>query len=86
MSFDVCAEKCNQCLFSENKIVSDKRRQSLLNEIVKEQSYFECHKATIAGKNTCCRGFYDSLGHRSQMIRIAERFGAIKFVEVNEDE
>ncbi|GAB7057393.1 hypothetical protein JCM16163A_41420 [Paenibacillus sp. YK5] len=80
--FEVSSKCCNQCLFSENKIVSDRRKVSLLKEIIQEQSYFECHKATMAGKNTCCRGFYDKLGQHSQMIRIAERLGAIEFVEV----
>jgi hypothetical protein len=80
--FDVCEKQCDQCLFSNNKIVSDKRKANLLREIAQEQSYFNCHKATIAGKSTCCRGFYDSLGYRSQMIRIAERLGAVRFVEV----
>lgn len=80
--FEVCEKQCDQCLFSKNKIVSDKRRTQLLQEIAQEQSYFECHKATIAGKKTCCRGFYDRLGYRSQMVRIAGRLGAVKFVEV----
>lgn len=79
---EVCEKQCDQCLFSNNKIVSDSRKKSLLKKIIKEQSMFECHKATIAGKNTCCKGFYDQLGFHSQMIRIADRIGAIKFVEV----
>ncbi|MDR6883050.1 hypothetical protein [Bacillus sp. 3255] len=80
--FQVSDKCCNQCLFSPNKIVSDKRRDNLLKEICKEQTYFVCHKATIAGKETCCRGFYESLGHHSQMIRIAERLSAVEFVSV----
>lgn len=79
---EVMAKQCDQCLFSKNKIVSDSRKKSLLKKIVKEQSLFECHKATIAGKNNCCKGFYDQLGYHSQMIRIAGRLGAIKFVEL----
>jgi hypothetical protein len=82
MMFEVCEKQCNQCLFSNNKIVPDSRKKSLLKKIVREQGYFECHKATIAGKNTCCKGFYDKLGMESQMIRIAGRLNAIKFVEV----
>jgi hypothetical protein len=57
-----------------------------MQEIAKEQSYFVCHKATIKGKETCCRGFYDGTGHRSQMIRIAERLGIIEFVNEEESE
>ena len=81
--FEVCEKRCDQCLFGANKIVSDKRKAGLLKEIVQEQSYFECHKATIAGKNTCCGGFYDTMGHASQMVRIAERLNAVKFVAVS---
>lgn len=50
--FEVASKCCNQCLFSENKIVSDRRKVSLLKEIIQKQSYFECHKATMAGKHT----------------------------------
>lgn len=80
--FEVCEKRCDQCLFSAKKIVSDRRKSQLLREIVQEQSYFECHKATIAGKGTCCRGFYDTMGEASQMVRVADRLGAVKFVEV----
>lgn len=80
--FEVCEKRCDQCLFGPNKIVSDRRKASLLKEITKDQGYFECHKATIAGKSICCRGFYEARGHHSQMIRIADRLNAIKFVEV----
>lgn len=79
--FKVASKCCNQCLFSPNKIVSDRRKASLLKEIVQEQSFFECHKSTMNGGGTCCRGFYEKFGHHSQMIRIAERLGAIEFVE-----
>jgi hypothetical protein len=80
--FEVCEKQCDQCLFSNNKIVPESRKKSLLKKITKEQGFFECHKATIAGKHTCCKGFYDSLGYHSQMIRIAERLNAVEFVKV----
>jgi hypothetical protein len=80
--FEVCEKRCDQCLFSANKIVSDSRKTKLLKEIARAQSYFVCHKATINGKETCCRGFYDTMGGASQMVRIAERLSAVKFVEV----
>ena len=82
MGFQVTSKCCTQCLFSENKIVSESRKKKLLKEIAREQSYFVCHKATISGKDTCCRGFYESIGDVSQMVRIAKRLGAIDFVNV----
>jgi hypothetical protein len=78
--FKVSDKCCDQCLFSPNKIVSEKRKESLLKKITKEQSYFVCHKATIKGEETCCRGFYEKLGAQSQMIRIAERLGEVEFI------
>lgn len=73
---------CGQCLFSKNKIVSDRRKESLLKEIVQTQSYFVCHKSSQSGGDVCCRGFYEKLGEHSQMIRIAERLNCVKFVPV----
>ena len=35
----------------------------------------------MKGDKVCCRKFYDTLGHVSQNIRIAERLRAIEFVE-----
>jgi hypothetical protein len=80
--FEVCEKQCDQCLFSNNKIVPDNRKKSLLKKITKEQGFFECHKSTIAGTHVCCKGFYDQLGYHSQMIRISERLNAVKFVKV----
>jgi hypothetical protein len=82
VSFEVASKCCGQCLFSPNKIVSDRRKTNLLKEIIQEQSYFVCHKASINDKETCCRGFYEKMGNASQLVRIANRLGAVKFVEV----
>ena len=71
---------CNECLFTENKIVSDTRRNKLLKDITKKQGYFTCHKATIEGVDHCCKNFYDKLGHTSNLIRIAERLKMVEFV------
>jgi hypothetical protein len=70
---------CNECLFTKNKIVSDARRSQLLRQISKDQTHFNCHKATIEGAEYCCKNFYDKLGHTSNMIRIAERLKMIEF-------
>lgn len=79
-------KQCDQCLFTDNKIVSNERRKDLIKEITSKQSYFECHKASIAGQNHCCRGYYDQLGHHSQQIRIAERLGCVAFEDLDEQQ
>jgi len=76
---------CNECLMYKNKVVSDERRVQLLKEITGEQGYFVCHKSSIADDgDVCCKGFYDKLGHTSQMIRISERLRMIEFIKEEE--
>ena len=52
-------KQCNQCLFSENKIVSEERKAQILSECLQNQKFFVCHKSTIEDGNTCCKGFYE---------------------------
>jgi len=68
---------CNQCLFSVNKVVSEKRKEQLIKGCMKNNTHFICHKT----KDTVCGGFYKDLGGYSQMVRIAERLNMIEFVE-----
>ena len=80
MPFAVMKERCDQCLFGKDKIVSNARRAELLRDIKRRDSYFVCHKASIAGVEIACRGDYDQNGC-GQMGRIAGRLGAIQFVD-----
>jgi len=75
----VCAEQCNQCLFGKDRIVSKQRMAEILQTCRENDTYFSCHKGTIAGDDICCKGFFDT--QDSQMIRIAKRLGAIEFVD-----
>ena len=76
--FKVKKECCNQCLFSKDKIVSNKRRQEILKGCRERDNHFICHKASIDSKDICCRGFYDN--QTSNLIRIMGRLNAIEFV------
>lgn len=77
----VMTKPCDQCLFTENRVVSAERRNEIIQNAVSEQGYFECHKATIAGTNHCCHNFYKRLGQHSQLVRIAQRFNMVEFSE-----
>jgi len=79
--FEVYKECCEECLLGDSPIVSNSRRKEILRGIVEDQSHFICHKASIAGEDVCCKTFYDRMGQHSQMVRISERLGMIKFVE-----
>lgn len=64
-AFLLCAKKCNQCLFSAAKIVSNSAKADIIKTTIKDQSHFVCHKGTIAGgrlAKLCCRGYFNSYG------------------------
>lgn len=81
--FEVQKERCNECLFSENKIVSDKRRKQILNECKRDDNHFTCHKATLKGLEVCCSGFHEAFPAVGNLHRIAQRLQAIRFVKID---
>ena len=72
--FKVKVERCKECLFSKDKIVSDSRRKEILSDCERNDSHFICHK----DKDVCCRGFFDSSS--TNLIRAVGRLGMIEFV------
>ena len=83
MGFKVCEKKCEQCLFSDNRIVSKTRMALIIKDCKKNDEHFICHKATIAGSNVCCRGFFDT--QSTNLMRIAQRLNAVEFVKIGDE-
>lgn len=83
MTFEVMAERCDQCLYGPDKIVSNGRRAEILRNISAKDDFFICHKATIAGRRCACRGDWDQRGC-GQLGRIAARLNAVTFVQESE--
>ena len=81
--FKVTDKRCDECLFSPDKIVSDKRRKNVLSDCRKRDSHFICHKATIVDQEVCCHGFYET--QTCNLMRIAQRLGAVQFVPIPGD-
>lgn len=77
---------CKNCLLSADSIVSHERRKEIIKTCAKNQTHFICHKASIENKEVVCKTFFDTLGHLSQMVRIAERLNCIEFVDQPEAE
>ena len=78
---EVCEERCNQCLFSTDRIVSSARMAEIIRDCRAKDTHFQCHKHTINGRDVMCRGFYETQPP-SQMLRIAERLSMVTFVPV----
>lgn len=54
------SKRCDQCLFSDKKIVSDEAKQQILQDIRIKGNFFVCHKASIGGiGGGCCKAFFD---------------------------
>jgi hypothetical protein len=77
-AFPVLAHRCDQCLFGPNKIVTEERKAEVLATVQAEEGHFTCHKATLAGKDVCCRGFYDAM--TTIRVRLAGMLGLTVFV------
>ena len=80
--FKVSDKRCNQCLFTKNKIVSDSRRDEVIKKCLKGDKHFICHKASLVGQDVCCRGFYEEFGRDVRSPRMATILGVIDFVDV----
>jgi len=86
--FQVMAERCDQCLFSPNRIVDSKRMADVLAECKETDSHFVCHKATIKAMGpVCCRGYFDEIPAPATIVQLAKRFEAVgmdvvEYVEV----
>jgi len=77
--FKVKKKCCGQCLFGKNKIVSDDRKDQLLEECKQTDSHFICHEGTIAREDICCKAFYDK--HDTGLMRAAQRLSMVEFVD-----
>lgn len=78
--FEVMSQCCNECLFGSNKIVSEERKTGILNDCQETGRYFVCHKATLADRDVCCRGFYDRNPYHNTAMRLAAILNVVRFV------
>lgn len=78
---EIFKECCKNCLLSPDSIVSPKRRKEIINDCAINQTHFICHKSSIDGGNVVCNSFFNKLGYKSQMVRIAGRLNMLKFID-----
>ncbi len=87
MGLKVFKECCKNCLISEDRIVSPKRAKEIITDCAIKQTHFICHKATMNGdEEVVCKKFFDTIGFKSQMVRIAQRLNALEFIDQTDTE
>jgi cell division FtsZ-interacting protein ZapD len=88
--FRVAAKRCDECLFSTAKIVSDSRKEAVIQHCIQLQVPFECHKFTIlrlqrGGKKkdttAACRGFFDNYKDEVSLMSVAERLDMVTYID-----
>lgn len=82
----VFKECCQNCLLSPDRIVSGKRAKEIIQDCVKKQTHFICHKSSMKNGEVICKTFFDQFGHYSQMVRIAGRLNMIEHVPQTDNE
>ena len=80
----IAASRCNQCIFSVSRIVSDVRAEEILAACDREEHFFECHKSTIRGEPIVCAGYAESVRRNertNQAVQVADRLGFVHLVD-----
>jgi hypothetical protein len=78
----VYKKPCKNCLFSKDKIVSDERKDDILDSCIKKNTYFICHKSTIENGKTCYKRFFDKYKDRTSLLRMADRLSMVEMVDL----
>lgn len=76
--FTVRRKRCDECLFSDNKVVRDGRKAIVLHECERDDTYFICHKHSDEG--VCCRGFWDELPKRTLAMKLAVLGNRVRWI------
>ena len=54
----VADHRCDECLYTEARVVSAERAAELILQCHKKKNLFLCHKGTVAGLDVICHGSY----------------------------
>jgi hypothetical protein len=77
-------KRCDECLMTPNKIVRDARRDEILAECERKNCLFNCHKATIAGRqDVACRGHGEHVFGKTNLEALITA-GLVTLVDSNE--
>jgi hypothetical protein len=92
--FTVAAKRCNECLFSAERLTTKGDATGIIRRTLADDSFFSCHKFSgvvetenassskpYSPDSVCCRGWFDAYGNATLPGRMAQAFGIVKFVD-----
>lgn len=83
----LCRERCSTCIFRPGNRMQLRpgRVRGMVREALQGGGFITCHStlpyAGTDAKPAICRGFYDSYGHLSNLIRIFGRLGGFDEID-----
>lgn len=80
--FEVVSHRCDECLFTANRVVAEDRKDEIIDIALSKNSYFTCHQAQIVGRDLCCKGFFDEHQNDTLVIRLAKDLNLLHFVDL----
>src|SRR5882724_6855952 len=82
----VVNRRCDECLFSPNRIVDARRMKEVLERCDRNDNHFECHKETLADRHGMCKGFYDKEPYQTLLMRLAAMTQTVVFTDERGEE
>lgn len=82
----VYKKPCKNCLFSDDRIVSQERAKDIIEGCLQEDTYFICHKASMSGDDVCCNRFFAKHKKDVAYLRISAGFGWVQEVDFKDNE
>lgn len=78
-SLAVCAEPCETCPWVGRMKLAPGGLQAHLEDTIRQDCHFVCHKAVQAGVEVVCRGWYEKTMHMGtgNLVRIMGRMGGL---------
>lgn len=68
----VYKSQCANCLISKDRIVSPKRAKQLIEDTLKDEIHFICHKASMNDEDVCCKAYFEAFKSKNKKLQILQ--------------
>ena len=72
---------CNDCLFSNNRIVSYERAAEIIYGCLENDNWFVCHKSLLDEGDVCCSSFFGLHKRDVLPLRLAVMCNAVEWID-----
>lgn len=76
---------CKNCLFSKSRLVTPERAAELINEALRNNSFFVCHQATLNGENIACHAFIQHFRQTNPTLRWVDMNQGFEVIPIDQD-